>query len=970
MRNMIRVAKKELASFFSSAAAFIFVGVFLAALLFVFFWFERFFARNIADIRPFFDWIPVLLIFLVSAMTMRMWSEERRSGTLEFLLTSPVNPVQLVLGKFLACLALVAIALALTLPLPVTVSITGPLDWGPVFGGYLASLALAAAYISIGLFVSSRTDNQVVSLILAALVCGVFYLLGSNVLTGLFGNAGTELLRLIGTGSRFESISRGVIDLRDIYYYLSIVGVFLVLNVYSLESVRWSSEGRAPKHRSWRLAAALVVANLAAANLWLGQLGWARADLTSGSVYSISGATKSYLAQLREPLLIRAYFSSATHPQLAPLAPRLRDLLKEYEVAGGGRVRVEIIDPLEEPQLEAEANQQYGIRPVPFQTSTRYQSSVTNSYFDILVKYGDGYTTLNYSDLIEIKRGQGGELDVDLRDPEFEITRAIRKVLDSYRGGGDILSAIPGDVELTAYVSGEEDLPEPLPALRVQLQELLADYEKEAPGKFAGTIADPLADGGAAAQLLQEQFGLRPLAAGLLDPRQFWFHLLVSSGGRTEAVPLPDTLDKAGLKRNVDSVLRRFVPGALRTVALHTPEPDPMAQFGGPGGHTPSFAQLEDRLRENAAVIGAPLTEGAAPGEADILVVAAPENLDEKQLFAIDQFLMQGGTLVISAAPFKASFRDNLAITPLETGLEDWLAHHGFRLGRSLVLDPQNAPIPVPIERTVGGYQVQQIQLLDYPPFPDIRQDGLAQEDAPTAGMSQLSLSWPAPIEIDESKLDGREVVRLIESSPRSWDSGALNGIPDYEANPDTGFVPGERPGRQLLGAMMTGAFTSYFAGKPSPLAAGVEPGQDGAETEAGNVGESAGEAERSTFGSVIERSPESARIILVGSSTFLSDDILNLAGSVNQTQYDAPLAFVQNAVEWSLEDRGLLELRNRGGRFSRTLEPMTAGTQAFWEYANYALAMIGLAMVFAVYRLIRNGAARRYRNILESRGA
>src|SRR3546814_7772985 len=133
--------------------------------LFVFFWVETFFARNIADVRPLFEWMPLLLLFLVSALTMRLWSEERRSGTLEFLLTSPVRPASLVLGKFLACLGLVAIALALTLPLPLTVAQLGPLDWGPVAGGYLATLCLAAAYIAIGLSVSARTDNQIVSLI-------------------------------------------------------------------------------------------------------------------------------------------------------------------------------------------------------------------------------------------------------------------------------------------------------------------------------------------------------------------------------------------------------------------------------------------------------------------------------------------------------------------------------------------------------------------------------------------------------------------------------------------------------------------------------------------------------------------------------------------------------------------------------------------------------------------------------------
>ena len=180
MTNILRIARKEFYGFFSSPIAFIFLGAFLAVTLFVFFWVETFFSRNIADVRPMFAWMPVLMIFLVAAITMRMWSEERRAGTLEFLLTTPVKSYQLVLGKFIACLALVAVALVLTLPLPVTVSRLGPLDWGPVFGGYLATLCLAAAYAAIGLFVSARSANQIISLIVTAGLCGILYLLGAS----------------------------------------------------------------------------------------------------------------------------------------------------------------------------------------------------------------------------------------------------------------------------------------------------------------------------------------------------------------------------------------------------------------------------------------------------------------------------------------------------------------------------------------------------------------------------------------------------------------------------------------------------------------------------------------------------------------------------------------------------------------------------------------------------------------------
>jgi ABC-2 type transport system permease protein len=258
----------------------------------------------------------------------------------------------IVLGKFLACLALVAIALALTLPLSLTVSMMGRLDWGPVAGGYLAALALASAYISIGLFVSARTDNQVISLIVSTLICGAFYLLGSNALTSLSGNAGSELLRLLGTGSRFESIARGVIDLRDLYYYLSIFWVFSraqPLCTGERALVRTGTGAAAPAlasgggtHRRQYDRRQFVAG--------------ARVDLTGGHVYSISEETRGYLRQLQEPLLIRSYFSAQTHPLLAPLVPRLRDLLKEYEIAGHGKVRVEFIDPMQNPALEAEAN--------------------------------------------------------------------------------------------------------------------------------------------------------------------------------------------------------------------------------------------------------------------------------------------------------------------------------------------------------------------------------------------------------------------------------------------------------------------------------------------------------------------------------------------------------------------------------------------------------------------------------------
>jgi ABC-2 type transport system permease protein len=946
MSTLFRVAKKEFSAFFSSPAAFIVLGAFLAATLFVFFWVETFFARNIAEIRALFEWMPVLLIFLSAAITMRIWAEERRAGTLEFLLTAPVRPVSLVLGKFLACLGLIALALLLTLPLAITVSFLGPLDWGPVLGGYVAALCLAAAYIAIGLFVSIKSESQIVSLIAASLICGLLYLIGSDTLSAFFGNQGAEMLHLLGSGSRFKSITRGVIDLRDIYYYLCITGIFLSLNIYGLEKIRWADNPASSHHRTWQLAVGLLIANFLAANLWLAPLNSIRSDMTKGHIYSISEATRSYLQQLREPLLIRGYFSAQTHPLLAPLAPRLRDLLAEYAVAGGNKVRVEFVDPAEHPDLEKEAGQKYGIQPVPFQTASKYQASVTNSYFDILVRYGDQFETLGFRDLIEVKAQNESNFDVELRNPEYDITRAIKKVLYSYQGGGDLFSSISKPVALTGYFSPDEMLPEELRKLKADLLALAEELKTESNGRFTSAIADPDADDGKTAEKIRQEYGFQPMTASLFDRNTFWFYITLTSGDQVLEIPPPEDLEKESLRHSLQAGLKRFASGFAKTVALNVPESSPpMPQFGMPGRGL-QFTALKDVLSQDHVIADTDLRKGQAPSEADLLLVAAPENLDEKQLFAIDQFLMQGGTVIIAASPYTVDLDNELAIAPQKTGLEDWLAHYGISMDKTLVLDPQNSPFPVPAERQLGGFTVRKIDLVNYPYFVDIRPDGMNGESGLTVGLNQITLNWASPISIDQAKNKGRKVIRLLESSDKSWLSASTDIQPDFDRYGELGFPIDGKQEKHLLAAAVEGGFQSYFAGKPSPLLKQEEKPQP------------EGEKKEQVIIRQLDKSPDTARIILFASSSFLSDPILGISSSVMRSSYLAPVQLAANAVDWSLEDRGLLAIRGRG-HFSRTLEPMSKQKQMFIEYLNYALAMLGLALVWAVRQQLRQRTKR-----------
>ena len=972
MQTVLRIAKKEFDTFFGTPVAFIFIGVFLAVTLFIFFWVETFFASNITEVRPLFGWMPILLIFLTAAVTMRLWAEERRSGTLEFLLTSPVAPWSLVLGKFLACLELVGLSLLLTLPLPLTVSLIGPLDWGPVVGGYVATLFLAAAYIAIGLYVSVKSENQIVSLIVTTLVCSFFYLLGSETFIAFFGNRGSELLQLLGSGSRFNSITRGVIDLRDLYYYLSIMGVFLCLNIYGLEKVRWAGNPASGNHRRWQLAVGLVIANFLAANLWLAPIGMLRTDMTQGNIYSISEATRQYLGQLKEPLLIRGYFSSQTHPLLAPLVPRIRDLVQEYAIAGGGKVHVEFVDPLEHPELEQEAGQKYGIRPVPLETASKYQASVTNSYFDLLIQYGDQFETLGFRDLIEVKVASERDLDVELRNPEYDITRAIKKVLFSYQGGGDLFAGIGKPVAFTGYMSPDAKLPEELVALKKELATILADMEKEGGDRFSSQMVDPDADNGAVAEKIGKEYGFRPMAASLFDQRSFWFYMTLASGDRMVEVPLPEDLGKESLKRAIDAGMKRFAAGFNKTVALNGPKSmPPMPQFGMQGQGM-RLEILEEVLGKEHTVTPADLANGRVPEEADLLMVVAPEELTDKQLFAVDQFLMQGGTVVLATSPFNIGLDRDLHVEKKPSGLADWLKFHGITIAEEMVLDPQNSAFPVPVQRQVAGFTVQETKLVNYPYFIDIRPDGMNRDSGLLTGLGQLTMNWASPITVDAEKNKERTVNRLLESSDKSWVSADTKIQPDFRTHGELGFPVGEQQGKRLLGVAVEGQFASYFAGKPSPLLA-VEKGEGEEQNTDEQPGEQPGPAEKQpaqpekkpqVIARQIDKSPESARIILFSSNSFVSDTVLGIGSSVMRTSYLGPVQLMANAVDWSLEDRGLLTIRGRS-HYSRPLVPMTRNMQLFLEYLNYGLAFLGLLVIWFVRNAMRKNTAKRHLALL-----
>ena len=234
MSGVLTVFKKELRGFFFSPIAYIVITTFL--LLSGWFFFSTFFLYNQAELRNFFSQLPIIFAFIVPAITMRLFSEELNSGSFELLSTLPISDFGIVVGKFMAALVFIALMLLPTLAYAFSVASLGDLDWGPVFGGYCGALLLAGAYTGIGLFASSLTKNQIVAFIIGMAIC--FMLTIFDHMLFFVPESVLAVFAYLGSTTHFQNISRGIIDTRDLLYFLSIMFLALYATTFVLKEKR------------------------------------------------------------------------------------------------------------------------------------------------------------------------------------------------------------------------------------------------------------------------------------------------------------------------------------------------------------------------------------------------------------------------------------------------------------------------------------------------------------------------------------------------------------------------------------------------------------------------------------------------------------------------------------------------------------------------------------------------------------
>ena len=235
MKNIFTIIKRELNSYFATPVAYVFIVIFLIMSGALTFYLGNFYERGQADLIPFFQFHPWLYLFLVPAIAMRLWAEERKSGSIELLMTLPISIGESVIGKYLAAWMFIGIALILTFPIWITVNYLGNPDNGVIFAAYLGSFLMAGGFLAIGSCISATTKNQVIAFIITVVICFLFLLAGSSLVLNFFKawipQNIVDAISSLSFLTHYVSISKGVIDLRDLIYFFSLIGFWLYANV-------------------------------------------------------------------------------------------------------------------------------------------------------------------------------------------------------------------------------------------------------------------------------------------------------------------------------------------------------------------------------------------------------------------------------------------------------------------------------------------------------------------------------------------------------------------------------------------------------------------------------------------------------------------------------------------------------------------------------------------------------------------
>ncbi len=396
-----KIIKKELNSYFNSPIACIILIVFLG----VSGWFfvQDLFLGGEADITGFVSIVPILFLLLIPGICMRLIAEERSRGTIETLVTLPLKDTEVILGKWLAAFLLILIGLGVTLIFPVIASFLGNLDWGVVITSYIGLMLFAFFYTAIGIFASSVASSQIIAFIIGIIISFFFFITGKIVF--VLPTTLVPLFSYLGFDSHLTNITRGIIDSRDLIYFLSLTLVFVFgsLHFYA------RSREKVLQTTRWILIGIIVVlCNIISTRIFF------RFDLTEGNIYSLSRASIKILRELPDNVIIKGYITSKLPFPYITRAQYVNDLLAEYQLKSGGKIKYEHIDPVTREQMMDA--QRSGVVPLQFTEVKQGEMGMKQGFLGIVFLYEDK------SEVIPVIE--------DFANLEYDITSRIKKLTE------------------------------------------------------------------------------------------------------------------------------------------------------------------------------------------------------------------------------------------------------------------------------------------------------------------------------------------------------------------------------------------------------------------------------------------------------------------------------------------------------------------------------------------------------------
>jgi ABC-type uncharacterized transport system involved in gliding motility auxiliary subunit/ABC-type transport system involved in multi-copper enzyme maturation permease subunit len=418
------VARRELKALFDLPTGYVLLVAFLAINGFLFF--RQAFLTQVASLRPMLDVMPWVFLFFVPAVTMRSLAEDIRGGQLEVVLAQPLSELELLLGKYLSSVLFLWIALALTLLIPIGLSLGAAMPWSTVLAQYLGAGLLAAGFAGIGTWASSLSRSQITAFILAAVIMFLLILVGLNpLLVGLPPGLAAAAAR-VGVLSHFDSIGRGVIDLRDVVYFLSLAGIFLALAYGALLSRKLAPKGAAL--RRLRLGVGLATAILVVINLLGGYIG-GRLDLSPGQAYTLSPGTRRVLGHLDDIVTIKLFASAELPTEVALLKRDVDDLLRDVRSAGRGRIRIVERDPSTNDAARRDA-ESLGIEAVQFNVIGQSELQVKQGYLGLAIEHAGKSETVPFVQ--------------QTNDLEYRLVSSIRNLTRSKKPAVGFVSDLSG----------------------------------------------------------------------------------------------------------------------------------------------------------------------------------------------------------------------------------------------------------------------------------------------------------------------------------------------------------------------------------------------------------------------------------------------------------------------------------------------------------------------------------------------